>query len=145
MKVIDIAELEALTLACREGLMSLADAKGSTFYQFPFRACGVTSEIIGRVIWETLQFEGERVSGVHHPKLNKGVSHEWYEVGDFIVDITYDQFEDTGLTGWVFKKSNDGWHSQFPSQNRRQGFLSPSQWGAYPSDGYRAVLDKVKN
>lgn len=52
-------ELEKVALACRVGLISLVDAKGSTFNGFPSGACGVASDIVGRVVWETLQYEGE--------------------------------------------------------------------------------------
>ncbi len=80
-------ELEKVALACRNGLMSLADAKGPTFNGFPSGACGVASDIVGRVVWEALQYEGEYVCGCHHPELKSGVSHAWFEVGDFIIDV----------------------------------------------------------
>lgn len=137
-------ELEKVALACRVGLISLVDARGSTFNGFPSDACGVASDILGRVIWETLQFEGECVCGRRHPKLANGATHAWYEVGDFIIDITYDQFQATGLFGWVFDRRNDGWHAKFRSQKRDPGFCMPSQWAAYPSDGYNAACEEAK-
>ncbi|WP_339508330.1 hypothetical protein [Pseudomonas sp. RL_35y_Pfl2_P42] len=136
-------ELEKVALACRVGLISLVDAKGSTFNGFPSGACGVASDILGRVVWETLQYEGEYVCGTRHPKLKHGATHAWFEVGDFIIDITYDQFQATGLFGWVFDR-NDGWHAQFRSQERRQGFCMPSGWPAYPLDGYKAAREEAK-
>ena len=135
-------ELEKVALACRFGLNSLVDAKGSTFNGFPSGACGIASQILGRVIWETLQYEGEYVCGTRHPKLKSGVSHAWFEVGDFIIDITYDQFQTTGLSGWIFDR-NHGWHAQFRSQERRQGFSKPSGWAVYPSDGYKAAREEA--
>ncbi len=135
-------ELERVADACRAGLISLIDAKGSTFNGFPKGACGVASDILGRVVWETLQYEGEYVCGTRHPKL-KGASHAWFEVGDYIIDVTHDQFQATGLSGWVFER-NDGWHAQFRSLERRQGFCKPSGWSAYPSDGYRASREEAK-
>lgn len=136
-------ELEKVALACRIGLMSLVDAKGSTFNGFPSGACGVASDIIGRVVWETLQYEGEYVCGIRHPKLSNGATHSWFEVEGFIIDITYDQFQATGLIDWVFDR-NDGWHTQFRSLERRQGFCPPSKWPGYPSDGYRASREEAK-
>ncbi|GLE84020.1 hypothetical protein VNPA120661_43400 [Pseudomonas aeruginosa] len=136
-------ELEKVALACRNGLISLADAKGSTFNGFPSGACGVASDIVGRVVWEALQYEGEYVCGCHHPELKSGVSHAWFEVGDFIIDVTYDQFHATGLYGWVFDR-NDGWHALFPSQKRREGFCTPSQWPDYPLDGYKAAREEAQ-
>lgn len=72
-------------------LISLVDTKGSTFNGFHSGACGVASDILGRVVWETLQYEGEYVCGTRHPKLKDGATHAWFEVGDFIIDTTYDQ------------------------------------------------------
>ncbi len=40
--------------------------------------------------------------------------------------------------------TNDGWHSQFRSQERRQGFCIPSAWPAYPLDGYKAAREEAK-
>lgn len=137
------AELEMVAVACRAGLSSLVDAKGSTFSGFPKGACGVASDILGRIVWETLQYEGEYVCGTRHPKLKKGTSHAWFEVGEYIIDVTHDQFQATGLSGWVFER-NDGWYVQFQSLERRQGFCMPSGWPAYPSDGYKAAREEAK-
>lgn len=117
-------ELEKVALPCRIGLMRLVDAKGSTFNGFPSGACGVASDTIGRVVWGMLQYEREYVCGIRHPKLRNGPTHAWFEVGDFIIDVTYVQFHATGLTDWVFDR-NDGWHAQFRSMERRQGFANP--------------------
>ncbi len=143
MSKIDLAELEKVAEACRRGFMSLTSAKGSTFTGFPEGACGVASEIVARIVSETLQCEGVYVCGTRHPQLEKGSSHAWFEIGDFIIDVTYDQFEGTGLSGWIFERSA-GWHSQFSSLETTDGFMHPRKWGSYPSDGYRAALDEVK-
>lgn len=142
MSAISLGKLEKVAQACRLGLLSLADSKGSTFNGFPSGACGVATEIFGRVLWERFQAEGDSVSGVNHPQLKKNQSHEWFEVGNFIIDITYDQFAGTGLSGWVFKRG-EGWHAQFREQKRNQGFLPNSQWADYPYDGYNAALEEV--
>lgn len=135
-------DLERAAAACREGLLSLANAKGSTFSGFPSAACGVASDIVGRVVWETLQYEGKYVCARHHPELGEA-SHAWFEVGDLIIDITYDQFQGTGLSGWVFDLK-DGWHELFTSHDRREGYCTPSQWPAYPFDGYEAARKAAK-
>jgi len=136
-------ELEKVAIACRVGLLSLVDAKGSILNGFPAGACGVASDILGRVAWETFQHEGEYVCGTRHPSLKDGANHAWFEVGDFIIDITYDQFQATGLSGWVFDR-NDGWHARFLSQERREGFCMPSDWPVYPLDGYEAACEEAK-
>lgn len=92
---------------------------GSTLSGFPSGACGVAADIVGRLVWETLQWEGKYVCGCHHPQLESEVSHAWFEVGEFIINITYDQFHGSGLTGWVAgysSKALDGMHN---SHHRR--------------------------
>jgi hypothetical protein len=39
------------------------------------------------------------VCGQNHPQLDSNVSHAWFELGNFIIDITYDQFAGTGPSG----------------------------------------------
>jgi hypothetical protein len=141
LNAIDPAELEKVAAACRRGLLSLASAKGSTFNGFPRAACGPAAEIVGRILKETLQYEGVYVCGCHHPQLKSESSHAWFEVGDFIIDITYDQFQGTGLSGWVFK-GGTGWHAQFTSLERRT-FCTPDNWTLYPYDGYKTVLEEA--
>jgi hypothetical protein len=65
-------------------------------------------------------------------------SHAWYEVGDYIIDVTHDQFDDTGLTGWVFHRDHS-WYAEFAEIERRASFCMPSDWKLYPHDGYKAV------
>jgi type IV secretion system protein VirB9 len=61
---------------------------------------------------------------------------------DYIIDITHDQFQDTGLSGWVFERG-EGWYAQFADLDPRYGFCMPSGWPSYPFEGYRAALDEV--
>lgn len=143
MSNIDLAELEEVVAACRRGFMSLTYTKGSTFTGFPEGACGVASEIVARIVSETFQCEGVYVCGTHHPQLEKDDSHAWFEIDKFIIDVTHDQFEGTGLSGWIFE-CGTGWHSQFSSLKTSDGFVHPGKWMCYPRDGYRAALDEVK-
>ncbi len=140
-KSIDHLKLQTIADACRRGLLSLRETRGSTFKGFPCGSCGVASDIVGRVIWETLQLKGTYICGTRHPLLDPNASHAWYEVDGLIIDITHDQFLDTGLSGWIFQ-AGDTWHSQF-EQERREGFCSPSGWPLYPFDGYDAAVRAV--
>lgn len=142
--MIDRAELEKIAAACRHGLLSLAGTKYSMFYGFPRAACGPAAEIVGRILQERLQYEGAYVCGSDHPQLECEFSHAWFEVADFIIDITHDQFQGTGLSGWVFERGT-GWHAQFSEIDARKGFCMPSGWPFYPHDGYRAALEEVLN
>lgn len=133
-------DLEKVALACRIGFMSLTDVRGSAFNGFPTMCCGIASEIMGEIIGETLKLEFELVIGKHHSTLEDEPSHAWIEVGEFILDVTYDQFHGTGLSGWVFDRGN-GWHSQFTSQTR-PGVCET--WGDYPWDVYEAAQEEAK-
>ncbi len=137
--MIDRAALEAIAEASRRGLEGLAGNAGSMFHRFPRGACGPAAEILGRVVKERLHCDGIYVCGQDHPLLSPEQSHAWFEVGDFILDITYDQFEGTGLSGWVFEREG-GWHSQFSDQDRRKGYCTPEGWPCYPHDGYDAAM-----
>jgi hypothetical protein len=135
--------LERIAALCRFGLLSLAEKNSSMFHKFPRGACGPASEVLGRILKEEFQIEGMYVCASDHSQLNQEQSHAWVEVGEFIIDITHDQFQGTGLSGWVFKRGT-GWHAQFSEIDlRRNVFCTPENWPCYPHDGYHAALEKV--
>ena len=134
----DLALIQSLAERCRCGLQQLAGESSSMFYGFPSASCGPAAEIVGRIMKEDGGFEGRYVCGTVHPRLRPSQSHAWFEVGVYLIDITHDQFENTGLTGWVFKRGT-GWHSEFEHLDPRDGFCMPSGWPAYPFDGYSAI------
>lgn len=137
--------LEKIATACRLGLLSLAEKNGSMFHQFPKATCGPASEVLGRILKEEFQIDGIYVCASSHSLLDQEQSHAWVEVGEFIIDITHDQFHGTGLSGWVFKRG-PGWHEQFSKIDlRRNGFCTPENWMFYPHDGYHAALKAVLN
>jgi hypothetical protein len=123
---------------CREALAGLAGNTGSMFNGFPIAACGPSAELLGRAIEEQFGLEGVYVCGVGHPSLPEMQTHAWVETDDAIIDVTYDQFENTGLQGWVFSRDSV-WHAQFFDIDRRKGFCMPSGWPVYPHDGYGAM------
>lgn len=140
--MIDRAAIEKIAIACRRGLSSLSGTRGSAFADFPGGACGPASEIVGRLLKEQLHYDGVYVCGCEHPGLPADQSHAWFEVADVMIDITYDQFDGVGLSGWTFAQDS-GWHGQFASIERRDGFCMPSDWPCYPYDGYQAALDSM--
>ena len=141
--MINQTDLEIVATACRCGLSTLGPSQWSMFSGFPKGACGPASEIIGRLLKEFLQYEGFYVIGSRHRKLEPDATHAWFEVGEFVIDITYDQFPGTGLKGWVFQGKTK-WHSQFRSLARRTGFSSSDKWECYPHDGYDAAIDEIQ-
>jgi hypothetical protein len=112
------------------------------FADFPRGACGPATEIVARLLKEQLGYDGMYVCGDGHPELSAEQTHAWFEVGNVLIDVTYDQFEGTGLSGWLFARDT-GWHAQFKNIERRHGFCVPSGWPRYPHDGYRAALESL--
>lgn len=113
------------------------------FHGFPKGACGPASEVLGRLLKDKFQIEGTYVCASDHSQLRREQTHAWVEVGEFIIDITHDQFQGTGLSGWVFEREA-GWHAQFSEIDlRRDVFCTPENWPLYPHDGYHAASEKV--
>jgi hypothetical protein len=135
---IDVDVLSRLADKCREGLQSLANRSGSMFMDFPRGSCGPAAELVGRVLKEAAGYDGVYICGAGHARLVPSQTHAWYEVGEYIVDITHDQFEGTGLAGWIFARGT-GWHAEFDDLDHRDGFCMPSGWPCYPFDGYDAI------
>jgi hypothetical protein len=131
------AQLVALADAARQGLEAMTPTqRGIGFASFPHGTCGPVSELMGRIVLERTGHEGTYVCGDGHPALKPQQSHAWLEVGGFMVDLTYDQFEGTGLTGWVFEESL--WHAKFDREPHGL-CLKPGQWGMYPHAAYAAM------
>lgn len=131
------AQLEKIAAAARRGLDEMAAANRDIgFEYFPKGTCGPVSELIGRLVLEQTGHEGTYVCGGGHPDLPPQQSHAWLEVGSFIVDLTHDQFDGTGLRGWVF--SNSAWHRGFTREEMRL-CLQPSSWMQYPRRTYAAM------
>lgn len=133
----NLHRLAALATAARAGLEAMtAQQRGLGFASFPHGTCGPVSELMGRIILELTCREAVYVCGDGHPDLGAPQSHAWLEVEGVIVDLTHDQFEGTGLTGWVHEAS--AWHAKFDRE--LCGLcLSPSQWGEYPYAAYVAM------
>lgn len=136
--MIDIDLLHQLGDGCRQGLLSLVNKSGSMFIHFPVGACGPAAELVGRILKEEAGLDGVYVCGVGHPGLDSNQTHAWYEVGEYIIDITHDQFKGTGLSGWIFARG-EGWHTEFEHLDPRDGFCMPSGWPCYPFEGYAAI------
>lgn len=140
MSHLDIAALGQFAARCRSGLESLAtrSGSGSMFHGFPRGACGPASELLGRLLHEELGLTGVYVCGAGHPSLPPNQTHAWVEVGDFLIDITHDQFAGTGLAGWVHLRKNP-WHTGFQDFEQQTTFCLPEHWPMYPHDGYAAM------
>jgi hypothetical protein len=137
--------LEALARVARVALEAASPNQlGVGFERFPKGTCGPVSELMGRIVLERTGLRGVYVCGSAHPLLRSGQSHAWLEVAGFIVDVTYDQFPDTGVAGYVLK--NSAWHSQFEREETAL-CLDPSSWGQYPHRAYvlmKSACDRVQ-
>lgn len=142
--MVDIAVLQELAKCCRRGLQSISNQSGSMFSGFPKGSCGPAAELVGRVMYEVAGYEGLYVCGSGHTKLKPSQTHAWYEIGDYIIDITHDQFPEACLSGWVFNRSF-GWHADFVDLDSRSGFCMPNGWPCYPFDGYQAITNNIQN
>ena len=140
--MIDRVAVERIAISCRRGLSELYGRSSSMFADFPRGACGPATEIVGRLLKEQLGYDGMYVCGDGHPKLSANQTHAWFEVGNVLIDITYDQFEGAALSGWLFTRDT-GWHAQFENIQRRNGFCMPLGYPCYPHDGYRAALKSL--
>jgi hypothetical protein len=140
--MVEVVTLSEFATACRAGLETLATREGSSFHGFPRGACGPASELVMRLMKEELGLDGVYVCGVGHSQLRPNQSHAWVVVGEYIIDITHDQFASTGLAGWVHPRTSH-WHAEFSDRDQREGVCMPERWPMYPFDGYaatRAVL-----
>nr|WP_295075710.1 hypothetical protein [uncultured Roseateles sp.] len=132
-----------IAASARLALEKRADGSDSMFCKFPLGACGPAAELVGRVLAEQLGLESVYVCGADHPQLDTNQTHAWTETGPFIIDLTHDQFPNTGVTGWVLPASS-GWHAQFREKDRRKGYCMPSGWPMYPHGAYRAILEHLE-
>jgi hypothetical protein len=139
------AQLVAFANAARAGMEKFAlEDKGLEYSVFPRGACGTASELFGRVLFELTGLQSSYVYGHSHPDLAQQQSHAWVDVEGVIVDITYDQFPQTALNGWVHTQSV--WHAKFELEPKRK-WIGPEGWPAYPygpSAAMRQACDFLK-
>lgn len=129
--------LEKFSAICRKSLVALKpQQRGIGIRHFPHGTCGVVTEMTGRLLYEMTGERGAHVCGTCHPDLGALQSHAWLEVQGFIVDLTHDQFEGTGLDGWVTQSS--AWHTKFEREVHPLR-LAPRVEPLYAHDTYLAI------
>jgi len=110
--------LERIASSCRETLSAYRGIGHSLFCTFPNGTCDFSSFILARILDEVCSVESRYVVGCHHPRLSHRQRHVWLEAEGVVLDITHDQFADTGMAGWVFPLDN-AWHRKFQQQCRK--------------------------
>src|SRR3569833_921547 len=63
-----LENIKVVTEACRQGLQSLANQPSSNFKGFPNGSCGLSADIVGRILYERLGVEGMYVDAKKKPK-----------------------------------------------------------------------------
>jgi hypothetical protein len=128
-------QLLEIALAARGALERYAPnaegMDGILFGRFPHGTCGGTSELLGRYLIEAGY---ENVMYVCGNKHNEG-SHAWVEVGEFILDITGDQF---GQPAVVVTTASD-WHDEWEQEGARPPICTREQWPMYPFGAWAAM------
>ncbi|GAB4059790.1 hypothetical protein GCM10028811_15920 [Uliginosibacterium sediminicola] len=110
-------EIKQLAQQARGVFENHRDAFGILAKGFPRGACGTASDFFGYWLKKNGALSVEYVWGQRD-----GVTHGWLEIGDLIIDITSDQFEDG--VGAVFVETERKFHDTFVNQMRGPASLS---------------------
>ncbi|MDF8359425.1 hypothetical protein [Achromobacter anxifer] len=130
--------LKHVAVRCREALIAYRGVRGSLFLTFPHGTCDFASFILGRVLEQCWGIETTYVVGSKHPSLASNQCHVWLEAQGFVLDITHEQFENTGLMGSVFVLDSK-WHGQFANHDRR-AVEFPGHPAFFPAEELDAAL-----
>jgi hypothetical protein len=82
---------------------------------FPHQVCGEVCFLLGHYLIENGFPRAEYVNGI---RPGDRQSHAWIETGDFIVDITADQFPE--VDDGVIVTADHAWHHQFSGSPGRR-------------------------
>lgn len=135
----DFETLARFAARCRQTLEWYSPTASRHFSDFPYQCCTYSAMLVGRLLKERFDLDGCYVGAGEHPELSRQQEHGWYEANGYIFDITYDQFEGTGLSGWVFPCGSSRWHDAFAKREIEQGFCTPDNLWMYPVNEYKAM------
>lgn len=127
----DKDRVEALAIAVRRAI-ELCDPTELPWQHFPRGACGDTALILGQVLHEAGITGFEYICGNKYNENGACSSHAWLRNGEWIVDITADQFADIDVPVTVTRNSE--WHDQWeqdrptPSTLQAYGTQVPQLW-----------------
>jgi hypothetical protein len=126
-KILDLATRfrEAADLLCANGV----PAGWKAWDTYPRAVCNLASETLGIIIQENLSIELTIEAGCTDDLTN---SHSWLRYGEFIIDITADQF---GKDKFYFGPET-AWYAQWTERTQNELstdplFLSENCWPAY--------------
>jgi hypothetical protein len=128
----DIARVEGIARALRNAI-EMCEPTKLPWPAFPHGACGDTSLILGQVLHDTGIKGFDYVGGNKHRDNGEWYSsHGWLQNGEWIVDITADQFPDVETPVIVTNCSE--WHQHWtkseptPSTLEAYGAQVPQLW-----------------
>ena len=78
---------------------------------FPLDSCKATSHILGYVF---VRLEEANPAGLQYVWGQRGLeTHGWLQSGEFIIDLTADQFDDENRSVVVVQRDLSPWHDSF--------------------------------
>lgn len=106
----DRDRVEAIAIAVRRAI-EMCDTRELPWPRFPRGACGDTALVLGQVLHDAGITGFEYICGKKYKEDGACLSHAWLKNGDWIVDITADQFPD--IDAPVIVTRNSEWHNQW--------------------------------
>lgn len=108
----NMMKIDEITCFCRnvrtvlEKMEKRDHVWGTSLYlsDFPAGCCGDTSKILAYLLHRKFKIDPEIISGTYYEfehtdiscSLINGMTHSWLKVNDYIIDLTADQFLDSG-------------------------------------------------
>ncbi|NTH25685.1 hypothetical protein G6K83_11440 [Agrobacterium rhizogenes] len=108
---------------------------GLTLNSFPAGACGDASILLAHHLTQHGFGPFRYMCGLHGD-----ASHAWLSNGDWIIDITADQFEDFDLP--VFVSSTSPWHDSLNGSDMHEASITVwgDEWAAKFRAAYAALM-----
>ena len=109
--------------------------------QFPTGASEQACQLLGQRIAGFLPTVQSHCVGATRYSDGPSIKHTWLNVGGIIIDVTHDQFSDTGIDSgrWVFEQTSD-WHRTF-KLCQPHVLLDPGDWPAKLRTLYAKTID----
>ncbi len=122
---------------------SFAAHESPTLVNFPHRACGDSSILLGEYFLQNGELGWQYVVGVRE---SDGHSHAWLEKDGLIVDITSDQFDSARDAVTVTRDAT--WHGQFVVDPQTTHLATISIYGeGYAKDmltrAYKTIVKEI--
>jgi hypothetical protein len=122
MGSMDHDRVKKIAAAVRKAI-EMCEPKDLPWPAFPGGACGDTTLLLGQVLDDAGISGFEYICGNRYKEDGTCASHAWLQNGEWIVDITADQFPEVEQT--VIVTNSSGWHKQWHPERPQEGTLKP--------------------